>query len=291
MTRSAALLGTAAGAQPTASWWSAAFFIVVAFVGGVLLTAVLKRVARVTFADLAGASMPRQFVAKLGLSVAFVLLPTVATSLTFSAPLDRFGWSGDDMGRSIAMGALVGAVAFGATIIGIAVLSRTAVRRNPAPARRILLLGGSSLVLWGAGAVIEEAIFRGYLLGHLADAWSFWPAAVLSSGVFAAIHFDRSTSPVLTMLSTGLVGLILCCSVRMFGAIWFAIAFHMVWNFLQSFAVGVNNSGKPPPACFSTWSFEGPDWITGARAGPEGSVVATAVLAAILWAMVSALPR
>lgn len=65
----------------------------------------------------------------------------------------------------------------------------------------------------------------------------------------------------------------------------------MSWNFLQSFGFGVNNSGKPPPAFLTSWSFEGPAWITGGSVGPEGSIVAVVVLGVTLGGVVMLLPR
>lgn len=285
------LLLMAAPAERPSSLLPAALFIVFALASGLLLTAALKRITRMTFADLAGASLPLQIGAKLGMLAAFVVLPTVATLLIFREPLDRYGWSGDGMWHAIALGAACGGLAFLATIAGIALLSRTTVRLNPSSTSTMLYAFGLSLMVWTAGALIEEAIFRGYLLNHLARSLSFWPAALLSSAVFAAIHVDRTANPLLTAMSTGLVGLILCWSVRIFGSIWFAVAFHTCWNLLQSFAIGTNNSGRPPPAFLSAWSFEGPTWATGGRVGPEGSAVAVAVLAITFCSVMFALPR
>ena len=285
------LLMAEGGAERRAAMLRALLFVVFAFASALLVTAVLKRVARVTFADLGGASISLQIAAKFGLLTAFVLLPTIAVLLMFREPIERFGWSGAGSGRGIGLGALFGILAFLAIIAGIALLSRTTVSLNPAPATTMMTQFALSLLVWTAGALLEEATFRGYLLIQLSRAWSFWPAALLSSLVFALIHVDRAANPLLTAASVGLVGLILCYSVRIFGSIWFAVAFHMSWNFLQSFAFGVNNSGKPPPAFLSSWSFEGPAWITGGQVGPEGSIVAVAVLAVTFLLVVFALPR
>jgi hypothetical protein len=285
------LLMAESGADRRSALLRAALFVVLAFVSALIITGILKRVARVTFADLSGASISLQLGAKFGLFTAFVLLPTLALMLMFREPLERFGWSAAAMGRGIGLGALTGIVAFLATIAGIALFSRITVSLNPASTSTILSQFALSLLVWTAGALIEEATFRGYPLIQLSRAWSFWPAALLSSLVFALIHVDRAANPLLSALSVGLVGLILCYSVRIFGSIWFAVAFHMSWNFLQSFVFGVKNSGKPPPAFLSSWSFEGPAWITGGQVGPEGSIVAVLVLAATFLAVVFVLPR
>jgi uncharacterized protein len=42
------------------------------------------------------------------------------------------------------------------------------------------------LALWIGGT--EEVIFRGFLQNELAAAWGWWPAALLSSGIFALLH-------------------------------------------------------------------------------------------------------
>lgn len=261
---------------------SAGLFIVFGFAAALVLTALLKRFAKRTFSDLGSGTLLQQLVAKSGLLIAFVILPSIATALLFAEPPERYGWAYGRAAPQLAMGAASGGTAFLVTIAGIALLSRTTVELEPAPPRIIASRLALSLLVWIAGAMIEEACFRGYPFMQLARTWSFWPAALFSSLIFAAIHVDRTANPVCTAAFTALVGLTLCYSVQRLGAIWFAIAFHMSWNFLQSFAFGVRNSGNPPPAFVSCWRFEGPGWITGGSVGPEGSVVAVAAMALTL---------
>lgn len=67
---------------------------------------------------------------------------------------------------------LVGVLAFGATTAGIALLSNTVVRPDPASTSTILSQAALGLVIWTAGALLEEATLRGYILVQLAHARS-----------------------------------------------------------------------------------------------------------------------
>ncbi len=269
-------------ADRRAAMLRAALFCLVALTSMLILSQVLKQVARVTFADLTVASLPLQIGAKLGFLTGLVLLPTAAMLFLFREPLANFGWSTSGMSRAISLGAGMGVSAFLATITLIALLSRTTISMSAAPTSTLLIHFVLSLLVWTVGALLEEALYRGYLLVQLSRAWSFWPAALLSSCVFAVVHLDRTANPIVSFVTIALLGLIFCYSVRVFGSIWFAIAFHASWNFFQSFVFGVNNSGSPPPAFLSSWAFQGPAWITGGQVGPEGSLVAIVVVAVTL---------
>ena len=91
---------------------------------------------------------------------------------------------------------------------------------------------GIALGLYGITTVVaaplgEEIFYRGFLFGGLAS-WGFWPAAAVSSGLFALSHLDAAT-----LIPFTLVGITLCWLYWRSGSLWDAIAFHMMFNLLS----------------------------------------------------------
>jgi len=93
----------------------------------------------------------------------------------------------------------------------------------------LLLPGGwiviSVLALAVWTPVAEEMFFRGFVLQGLANRWSFTPAVIVSSGVFAALHL----SPAL-LLPVFVTGLLLGFLYRRTGSLWPSIAVHAAQN-------------------------------------------------------------
>jgi membrane protease YdiL (CAAX protease family) len=137
-------------------------------------------------------------------------------------------------------------------------------------------------------ALYEEVLFRGYTLLTLARGAGFWPAALALSALFGAVHY--CLKPMETWadgLSTGLLGLFLCTTVRLSGDIWLATGFHCGWNFLAMAVCGgpnTGNDGQPLPGHLLASSFHGPPWLTGGPMGPEASLFVFPLIAALFAA-------
>jgi membrane protease YdiL (CAAX protease family) len=83
--------------------------------------------------------------------------------------------------------------------------------------------------------VTEELMFRGLLLRSFLRRLSFWPAAVLSSALFALFHVhavDTTLGAVTLALSVGVLGLGNCVVVRMTGRLTAPIMIHAAYNAL-----------------------------------------------------------
>ena len=104
-------------------------------------------------------------------------------------------------------------------------------------------------VLWWIAMIgiglAEELMFRGYLLRTLADGLGFWPASVLLSLLFGAMHFFLKPfeTPV-DFASVGLIGLFFCLTLRRTGDLWWAIGFHAGFDFAQLPLFAGPNSGN-----------------------------------------------
>ena len=106
------------------------------------------------------------------------------------------------------------------------------------PAAEGLSDRGTALLLIGAvliGPAIEELAFRGVLLRGLMRRMSFWPSALASSALFAALHLagarQVATVPLLLFTVMGFA-LLQCLLVRRTGRLGPAMAVHGVLNLL-----------------------------------------------------------
>jgi len=147
-------------------------------------------------------------------------------------------------------------------------------------------LAGSALFRcalgWGAVflavAVQEEFAFRGYWLFSFARRFHFWRAALFTSLVFGAAHLGNPGENVLGILQVVAIGLLFCLMIRRTGTLWFALGFHAAWDWAETFFYGTPDSGLLGVGRYLNTSVQGPKWLTGGSAGPEGSVIAFLVL-------------
>jgi uncharacterized protein len=128
-------------------------------------------------------------------------------------------------------------------------------------------------VVFLAVSVSEEFAFRGYWLFSFSRRMRFWPAALFTSVVFGAAHLGNPGENVLGILQVIAVGLLLCLTLRRTGNLWFALGFHAAWDWAETFFYGTPDSGMLGVGRFLNSSVQGPNWLTGGSAGPEGSVL------------------
>ncbi len=135
----------------------------------------------------------------------------------------------------------------------------------------------SSGVEWGITFLIvglcEEFMERGYLQYTLAMGIGFWPAAFVTSCLFAAGHIFNANETRLGIATVVLFGLLLCLFLRRTGNLWCAVGFHMGYDWGQTSFYGVPNSGIVPYHNLLRTTFSGPRWLTGGIVGPEASVL------------------
>jgi membrane protease YdiL (CAAX protease family) len=130
----------------------------------------------------------------------------------------------------------------------------------------------------------EEVTFRGYPLFTLTDGMGFWPAAIVLSAAFGAVHLGNPGEDWAGALAAGLIAMFFCFTVRRTGTLWFAIGLHAMWDYAETFLYSVPNSGLVAKGHLLSSSFHGPRWLTGGSVGPEGSALVFAVIG-ILFAV------
>jgi membrane protease YdiL (CAAX protease family) len=138
-------------------------------------------------------------------------------------------------------------------------------------------------ILWGLVFLLvglfEEFGFRGYAQFTLASGVGFWPAATMLSASFAAIHLGNTGEDRIGALSVFVIGMFFCLTLRRTGNLWFAVGLHAAFDWGETFLFSTPNSGIVVPGHLLNSSFHGPMWLTGGTVGPEGSVMAFAVVA------------
>jgi membrane protease YdiL (CAAX protease family) len=137
--------------------------------------------------------------------------------------------------------------------------------------------------LWGIVFLcvgsFEEFGFRGYVQFTLASGLEFWPAATTLSAAFGLLHLGNGGEDRVGAVSVFVIGMFFCLTLRRTGNLWFAVGLHAAFDWGETFLYSVPDSGLVAPGHLLNSSFHGPVWLTGGTVGPEGSVMAFAVVA------------
>jgi len=119
--------------------------------------------------------------------------------------------------------------------------------------------------------VTEEYVFRGYALQSLWRGAGFWPAALITTALFAGAHLPKPHENAIDIGMIFALGVVLCVSVRVTGSLWWAVGWHAAFDFGQLFIIGTPNGGRVPQDRLFDARFAGPAWITGGELGTEAS--------------------
>lgn len=128
----------------------------------------------------------------------------------------------------------------------------------------------------------EEFLLRGYSQWVLSKGMHFWPTAAILSVSFGAMHGANPGEARIGLVAVVAIGFFFCLTLRRTGTLWWAVGFHMSWDWGESYLYSVPDSGTLLPGHLLNSSFHGPDWLTGGSVGPEGSYLVFALIAG-LW--------
>jgi hypothetical protein len=155
-----------------------------------------------------------------------------------------------------------------------------------------LLHGGDILkyaVGWGflflVVAFFEESTLRGYLQFTLTRGIGFWWGALLLSLVFGFGHGTNPGETPVGLFAAAAVGLVFCLSLWYTGSLWWAVGFHASWDWAESYFYGTSDSGLVVRGHLLGEHPIGPRLWSGGATGPEGSLLALALLAVIAGLM------
>jgi membrane protease YdiL (CAAX protease family) len=143
-----------------------------------------------------------------------------------------------------------------------------------------LAVHGGELLRWGLlwavffvlVGLFEEFLFRGYTQYTLGDGIGFWPAAVVLSCSFGAVHLGNPGEGWVGAAGVAAIGLVFAFALRRTGNLWLVVGWHASFDFGETFLYSVPNSGIVFQGHLSNASLHGAKWLTGGTVGPEGSV-------------------
>ena len=259
------------GPQGVRAGWRAAFYAALFFL---LLSTAAMAAGRLHIAAFApGAAITPSV---LAIQEGLAALCAIAAALVLGRlERRRFGDYGmplaQALGKNFWLGALWGIATITALMLAIRALggySFGTVDLSPADIARYGIEWAATFVLVG---VYEEFFFRGYLQFTLTSGMHFWPAALLLSLAFGAVHWRNPGEGPVGVLSVFVTGMFLCLTLRRTGTLWFAIGFHAAYDFGETYLYSVPDSGIVMPGHLLASSFHGPAWLTGGTVGPEGS--------------------
>jgi membrane protease YdiL (CAAX protease family) len=202
----------------------------------------------------------------------------------FAAPWALIGVETDGwQPRRLAVGAALGSAALLVTAALLWGMQRLHFVAVVAPEGGIVAdsWGATALrlcVILAPAALWEELAFRGYLQGVAVEASGDQRVArAVTSVAFGAIHL---MNPGANLRTTGIVMLAGWCLslVRERRGLPAAFTAHFAWNWVMAAVLHVPVSGQPFATPGYRATVDGPDWLTGGSWGPEGSIVAAAVL-------------
>jgi membrane protease YdiL (CAAX protease family) len=133
-------------------------------------------------------------------------------------------------------------------------------------------------------ALLEELLFRGYIMQALAEGSRGWVAALVTTLGFTWAHGNNPDLTAVGLSNIFLAGLLLAVLYFRTRRLWLPIGFHFSWNLCQSWLWGFDVSGiRIPSTLFEAMPHDA-DLITGGEFGLEGSILSTvAFITLLVW--------
>jgi membrane protease YdiL (CAAX protease family) len=204
-------------------------------------------------------------VGAFGMFGVFVLL-SIFMKYVDKEPFINLGFSVKGRAMDIATGLVVGAVSMGAGYYLLLSMGEIKFEGMSFNMSDFLITVGLFIIV----AVVEEVLFRGYVLRNLMRSYNKYIALVISSILFALMHGINPNISWFGMFDLFLAGLALGVSYSYTKNLWFPIAYHFSWNFFQSH-FGFNVSGQNFYSVIET-SISNNNLINGGDFGFEGSI-------------------
>lgn len=195
-----------------------------------------------------------------------------------------FPWKRETtLGLSIGAGMVVIAVA----CVAVAGELRFALTINGRVLARVLV----TLFILATAAMAEELAFRGYPFQRLVESLGAWPAVILMSVPFGAVHLANPHASPYSLINTILLGVLFSVAYLRTRALWLPFGIHLGWNAMLGLVLGLPVSGLNEFAVLVRGTALGPLWLTGGSYGMEASLVCTGAVLLGFPAIVAFVPR
>ena len=127
-------------------------------------------------------------------------------------------------------------------------------------------------------ALLEEILFRGYLMPFFSKVIGIKFTIILLSFLFTCIHLFNPNLDIIGLANVFLAGVTFSLIYYYTGNLWLVGAMHTLWNFILGFIVGSQISGIITyNSVFFSIPVENKDLISGGVFGFEASIVTTIV--------------
>jgi len=181
-------------------------------------------------------------------------------------------------------GVLVGTIMAGSVVAGMYLLGAMQIRGLETTGSALV----ASALTWLYAniwiGVSEEFVWRSYLLQTLRKSIGFWPGATAAAVLCTVDHyFGKSVQNMGDALTIMSLILVLSYSVVRTGTLWFAVGFHIAFDYVELFVLGTNG-GQTLQGRLLDATFNGPSWLTGGMRGLHASfLMYPAILLAWLY--------
>jgi membrane protease YdiL (CAAX protease family) len=257
-----------------ATGWTIAFLA-----GGLLLTGLLLYLASLVWGPAALAADAAASLALQGFLelAAFAFMTWLVGRRALKLSWEELGWrrptGAGGFGRGLGFAALL---AIAALLLAVP-LAKAHWLRDDGGASAYLQSVLAVVALLAPAALAEELMFRGLPQVLLGRALGMGVAIVALSAIFGVFH---ALNPDVTPLAIGniaLAGVLLALAFLLPGGLWTAWGVHLGWNATIA-ALDAPVSGLPFRIPLIDYDPGSPAWVGGGAFGPEGGVIATAVL-------------
>ena len=232
-----------------------------------------------------------------GISFAVILVVSLIMAVIERRRFTAYGLGGQRPAGRFLVGAVWGVAALSLLVGTLRALHLVSFDAQLDHGWQIFGWGGAQLIGFLFVGLLEEYLFRGYLqftltrglvgLANLisrphARSIAFWMATVITSGLFFLAHTGNTGEDKLGLLLVFLAGVSFVVALWRTGSLWWAIGFHMAWDWSQSFLYGVPDSGLIVQGrLFATHAMGNP-LLSGGADGPEGSVFCIPILLLVI---------
>ncbi|SFS16847.1 hypothetical protein SAMN05216570_3396 [Dyella sp. OK004] len=227
---------------------------------------------------------PTGLLAEEAIRVGIVIFATWVLARVEGRQWFAYGLGGSSRIKLLVSGSVLGFVTLSVLVAVLFLGGYATFSREHEPVLQLMLSGIVWLLAFFAVAFFEELLLRGYLQYTLGKRIGFWWAALIWSVIFGWMHWGNEGESLLGLLQAGWMALFFCLNLRLTGSLWWAIGFHALWDWAETFVYGTPNSGQQFSHRLLTESSQGDALWSGGSVGPEGSIVALFILALpALW--------
>ena len=229
----------------------------------------------------------------LALRSAFSIVLVLGLTYLFRSRLDRSPWSGMALplpnGRrllELLAGFVLGAVMLAIVFLiewsagWVSVVGFEATENGRGSALRFVVAG---LIAMMATGFTEELVFRGYFFQNVGERLPVWAAVLLMAVPFALIHFQNSGFSLAYVAGVVIISAFFVQTRLITGALWFAIGWHVAWNFMQYDVLGISAAEEPGfGGALLHVEQNGPVLLVGEGSSIEGGLVVVGVIGTVL---------